>query len=1069
MSGFWKVLLVALITLNYSWFLFAQGHEIPVFKRVTHPFMPPITSEYFFFSEDGLLWFSTAHGLTSFDGSDIVYQSSLQQSNSLGLNKISAMAEDSLHNLYLAGPLGLYYFDRKTKQFFPIITGFPGNKQNAAISFPVLFIDSDGKLFAGSVFHGLFIYDPSNKQTTHYNTDPAKPANWEDGRRNTVISLAVHYTDSTKLWAGTGHGICLFDKKEKRFSQNFEIISDIAHKYNPDFNDRQFIDVCRMDVANDSIIWFNSWAGGFAKYNTQTGKATIVFGRDALYKAKDLYYGYFIPRFTRLSEGKYLLGIYSGKTAIYDTRTNEAVYFNVSQNDYSEEETRYITRDRNGNIWLLQRGFLYAAVPANRRLKTIRVPNLTSFDFTKPKIRGVYFDTASRLFYCGFLSSAGVHVYDTNFIQQHVITTATINNYYHFGSSIDTKITKDGSGRFWVTGWKNHVLLPGEKKFTRVEYKLPSLKWLGKENQFNDIIATRNGDILIKRNNGIIYHINHSSLAADTIRCPDIKADAVEIKSPSAWYDDKRDFVYLTRKEGIAQYNLLKKEMRIIPHSSLFGGLSSFQGVCAPALDAEKRIWLMIPKYGTRIIDPVTLACIDSIQYGDKGLMRGDYSAIIGGSENYMVFRSQNGIVVYDYKKRQSFLFDHSNGLSSPDNKSFLYANGYVFIGQGSSRFEYFMLSNLDDFRSTITPYLNTVSVDSLNVFTRTGLEKDQTIRLPHHQNTLTFSFSAPEFIFPERIEYAYQLYPVENNWRYANYFNRRISYSNLNPGKYVFKLKAQHQGGNWDTLPQEYIIWIVPAFWQTTLFKLFCILAAAVFVIFIVSRRIQAIRKSEQRRVEQERKLLELEAKALRSQMNPHFIFNSLNSIKSLINKKENDNAAEYLTTFSKLIRTLFQNSDKREISLYEELETCRLYTQIEKMRFGEKVDFIFEIDQTLDLKDIKVPALILQPFIENAIWHGLVPKESGGTVLLSIKKIGGAIECIIDDNGVGRELSGQYKAQYVSSHESKGISLTRSRLELDKLLNNREDTVHVIDKTDSQGKSLGTTIVLTFKENSI
>ena len=105
-----------------------------------------------------------------------------------------------------------------------------------------------------------------------------------------------------------------------------------------------------------------------------------------------------------------------------------------------------------------------------------------------------------------------------------------------------------------------------------------------------------------------------------------------------------------------------------------------------------------------------------------------------------------------------------------------------------------------------------------------------------------------------------------------------------------------------------------------------------------------ELIKQYHLKRAEMQKQMLEMEAKALRAQMNPHFIFNSLNSIKSLINKNDNDKAAEYLTTFSKLIRTLFQNSDKREISLYEELETCRLYTQIEKMRFGDKVDFVFD-----------------------------------------------------------------------------------------------------------------------------
>jgi len=198
---------------------------------------------------------------------------------------------------------------------------------------------------------------------------------------------------------------------------------------------------------------------------------------------------------------------------------------------------------------------------------------------------------------------------------------------------------------------------------------------------------------------------------------------------------------------------------------------------------------------------------------------------------------------------------------------------------------------------------------------------------------------------------------------------------------------------------------------------------------------------------------------------MNPRFVFNSLNSIKSLINKNENAHAAEYLTTFSKLIRTLFQNSDKREISLHEELETCRLYTQIEKMRFGDKVDFNFEIDPGIDLKDVKVPALILQPFIENAIWHGLVPKENGGKVLVSVAAKNGSIICVIDDNGIGRALSMQSKAQYETAHVSRGIGLTKSRLELDKLLNNRDEGVHIIDKTDASNGTGGTRVVLTFE----
>ena len=241
--------------------------------------------------------------------------------------------------------------------------------------------------------------------------------------------------------------------------------------------------------------------------------------------------------------------------------------------------------------------------------------------------------------------------------------------------------------------------------------------------------------------------------------------------------------------------------------------------------------------------------------------------------------------------------------------------------------------------------------------------------------------------------------------------------------------------------------------------------------LLIYVSLRFKEITREKEkymaRQLEINKELLELEAKALRAQMNPHFIFNSMNSIKSLINKNENETAANYLTTFSKLIRSLFQNSDKREVSLKEELETCQLYTQLEKMRFGDKVEFIFDIDESIDLKDFKVPALIMQPFIENAIWHGLIQKETGGKVEISVRKNNGAIQCTIDDNGIGREQSKKFKPQYETSHQSRGMGLTHSRLELDKLLNEREDSIHIIDKEDENGKPGGTRVIIRFKEN--
>jgi LytS/YehU family sensor histidine kinase len=206
-------------------------------------------------------------------------------------------------------------------------------------------------------------------------------------------------------------------------------------------------------------------------------------------------------------------------------------------------------------------------------------------------------------------------------------------------------------------------------------------------------------------------------------------------------------------------------------------------------------------------------------------------------------------------------------------------------------------------------------------------------------------------------------------------------------------------------------------------------------------------------------------EQKALRAQMNPHFIFNCLNSIKALIQKQDFERSGEYLTTFSKLIRTLFQNADKRQISLFDEIETCKLYMQLEAMRLNEKLKYQFDIDPNLDLKSVMVPALIVQPFIENAIWHGIVPKDEG-MIKVTVKGNDEAIICEVDDNGIGREMSRLNKPVTPVIHESKGVYLSKARLDLEKLLNETQATIETIDKHEND-KSTGTKVVITFNLN--
>ncbi|WP_300021852.1 tetratricopeptide repeat protein [uncultured Maribacter sp.] len=211
------------------------------------------------------------------------------------------------------------------------------------------------------------------------------------------------------------------------------------------------------------------------------------------------------------------------------------------------------------------------------------------------------------------------------------------------------------------------------------------------------------------------------------------------------------------------------------------------------------------------------------------------------------------------------------------------------------------------------------------------------------------------------------------------------------------------------------------------------------------------------------DKKLLTLEQSMLRSQMNPHFLFNSLNSIKLYIINNEKKNAVHYLNKFSKLVRKILEASSQREITLAEELETVELYMNIENIRFSNEINFNVHIKDDIDPHNIKIPSLILQPFLENALWHGLSSKDGLKNIDLEVKKgKSGFIEIVITDNGVGRDAAEKIKDSKLLKRKSVGIDITKERLA--NFSRDYENFFHVdiIDKFDDNTNPIGTQIVI-------
>ena len=219
-----------------------------------------------------------------------------------------------------------------------------------------------------------------------------------------------------------------------------------------------------------------------------------------------------------------------------------------------------------------------------------------------------------------------------------------------------------------------------------------------------------------------------------------------------------------------------------------------------------------------------------------------------------------------------------------------------------------------------------------------------------------------------------------------------------------------------------------------------------------------------EKKETEFQHKLADISMSALRSQMNPHFIFNCLNSIKLYTTQNDTVAATEYLTKFSKLIRLVLENSRNERITLSSELAALELYIEMEAMRFKEKLSYSFKVEKDVETGYIEIPPLLLQPYVENAIWHGLMPKEKGGHigVNVSVKENESVLEIDITDNGIGRVAATALNNKMGGKHRSYGMKATTERIKLINQIYKTGANVIVHDLVDEQGQASGTQVTL-------
>ena len=293
---------------------------------------------------------------------------------------------------------------------------------------------------------------------------------------------------------------------------------------------------------------------------------------------------------------------------------------------------------------------------------------------------------------------------------------------------------------------------------------------------------------------------------------------------------------------------------------------------------------------------------------------------------------------------------------------------------------------------------------------------------------------------------------------------NRQVDFPALGDGRYTFQVFAKNVHGVWTDSPVSFSFKVKAPLWKRWWIIGLGLIIISSAVYLLLRFRVQKVRREQEWKSGLERQLLVLESKALRSQMNPHFIFNVMNSIQDFILKNDMKSAQKYLTKFARLVRMILDNSVQSEVLLDEELKANRLYVELEQQRFNNKFEFDFEIEAGLEDSGIRIPSMLIQPFLENAVKHGISHLEGKGYLRLSVKKNGTDLMIEIEDNGVGRKAAAEWNALHQQDHHSMGSVLTEKRVEILNATLHAGIRLEVKDLISAEGRPSGTLVRMVF-----
>ena len=427
--------------------------------------------------------------------------------------------------------------------------------------------------------------------------------------------------------------------------------------------------------------------------------------------------------------------------------------------------------------------------------------------------------------------------------------------------------------------------------------------------------------------------------------------------------------------------------------------------------------------------------------------------------DNYVYAATNNGILTIEINSNRELLFTPSKGLINKEVNSIAVSDNKLFLAT-SNGLQELKLSSLKNLSIEPRTYIRSIKLKDSVLSKLTNNFEIERFDFP-----IEIEFGAISFKHSDRVRFEYRLKGLSNEWQTTDKNSAFVRYYSLQPGSYTFEVFSINGDNIRDKIGAQLSILIRPPFWMTIWFWLILILILAFSIYKVIQYREKRMLQSERIANEREYLLQELrisQLSTIKAQMNPHFIFNALNSIQNFVFKNDRISANTYLGKFSDLMRLILKQSNEAKITLEDELKALNLYLELESVRFKEHLSYSIDFDSIPDLNSILIPSMIIQPYVENAIKHGILHKKNPGSVSITFNQEDDLLLVEIKDDGIGRKKSEEIQLKKIKKFESFATKATEKRLNLLNLDLNKSIHVTISDLFDPSGKSSGTLVQL-------